>query len=149
MSKCNYCAFFSVACNNPDWEKYANSICDELVFWAEKLGKKDVPTIFFGGGTPSLMPIGVFENIIKCINQNFNVLPNAEITLESNPGTLDKYKLQDFVSNGVNRLSVGVQSLNDEELVFLGRKHNVNQAQDLLNHAMNMGLRVSADFIYG
>ena len=71
------------------------------------------------------------------------------ITLESNPGTLSKDKLSDFVVNGVNRLSVGVQSLNDSDLMFLGRRHNVKQATDLLDIAQTIGLRVSADFIYG
>lgn len=149
LSKCKYCAFYSHPCVNPDWNKYANSICNELRFWAEKLGKIDAPTIFFGGGTPSLMPIKVFEQIMDCINKNFNVIPDCEITLESNPGTIDKNKLSDFVSNGVNRLSIGVQSLNDEELKFMGRIHNTKQALDLLHNAMNMGLHVNADFIYG
>ena len=149
MSKCNYCAFYSFACNRPDWEKYAKSVCDEVCFWAEKIGRIDVPTIFFGGGTPSLMPVKIFEQIMNCLKKKFNILPDCEITLESNPGTLDKSKLIDFVSNGVNRLSVGVQSLNNDELLFLGRRHNVRQAKDLLNCAQNIGLRVSADFIYG
>jgi oxygen-independent coproporphyrinogen-3 oxidase len=149
MSKCNYCAFYSVACNKPDWEKYAKNICQEIKFWAEKLGKTEVPTIFFGGGTPSLMPIKIFEQIMKCVHDNFSIAKDCEITLESNPGTLDKDKLSDFVSFGINRLSVGVQSLKDEELSFLGRKHSVGQAKDLLSVAQNMGLRVSADFIYG
>lgn len=148
-SKCNYCAFFSVANLKPDWGKYADSICKELCFWSEKLNKPDVPTIFFGGGTPSLMPICVFDKIINTIKQNFNVLENCEITLESNPGTLTKEKLTDFVVSGVNRLSVGVQSLNDDDLMFLGRKHNVTQAKNLLNDAFDLGIRVSADFIYG
>ena len=149
VSKCNYCAFFSTACANPDWKKYADDICQELRFWANKLGKIQIPTIFFGGGTPSLMPMGIFDKIMGCIKDNFDVLPNCEITLESNPGTLDKEKLKDFVSLGVNRLSVGVQSLQDKELMFLGRKHNVNQALSLLNNAIDMNLRVNADFIYG
>ena len=148
-AKCNYCAFYSMANPNPDWQKYADNICQELRFWSEKLGKIKVPTIFFGGGTPSLMPVMIFERIINCIKDNFDIDNNCEITLESNPGTIDKNKLSDFVLAGVNRLSVGVQSLKDEELLFLGRKHNVKQATDLLDIAKNMNLRVSADFIYG
>ncbi len=149
MSKCKYCAFFSRACDNPDWEKYACDICSELKFWSDKLGQVHIPTIFFGGGTPSLMPIKIFEQIMNCIHKNFDIDKNCEITIESNPGTLDKNKLSDFVSIGVNRLSVGIQSLTDAELQFMGRRHNVRQAQDLLNVAQNMNLRVSADFIYG
>ncbi len=149
MSKCNYCAFYSFACKSPDWTEYANKICNELRFWSQKLGKINVPTIFFGGGTPSLMPVSIFEQIMNSINQNFKVDENCEITLESNPGTIDKDKLLGFVSNGVNRLSVGVQSLNDEELKFLGRRHDVKTAINLLETAQNMNLRVNADFIYG
>ena len=149
MSRCNYCAFFSNACANPDWQKYADDICGEIDFWGNKIGCVDVPTIFFGGGTPSLMPVKIFDQIMNCINKNFNVDKNCEITLESNPGTIDKNKLKDFVQIGVNRLSVGVQSLNNDELNFLGRKHSVEQSINLLDTAQNLGLRVSADFIYG
>ena len=149
MSKCRYCAFYSVACANPDWEKYVHDITAEITFWANKLGKIQIPSIFFGGGTPSLMPSNVFERIINSVYDNFDVLKDCEITLESNPGTLSADKLKSFVSNGVNRLSVGVQSLKNEELEFLGRKHNVAQALNLLEIAMDIGLRVSGDFIYG
>ena len=149
MSKCNYCAFFSRACSAPDWDEYENKICSEIEFWADKLGRIDVPTIFFGGGTPSLMPVNVFEKIINTIRDNFNLLTGAEITLESNPGTLDEKKLNDFKCAGMNRLSIGVQSLDDEKLRFLGRRHTAQDALDLICAAQKMGLRVSADFIYG
>ena len=149
VSKCNYCAFYSFAFSNPDWDKYSNDICGEIKLWSMKIGKTNIPTIFFGGGTPSLMPVKTFEKIINCIKDSFALDENCEITLESNPGTIDKNKLCDLVSLGVNRLSVGVQSLKDDELKFLGRIHNVKQAIDLLNVAQDMGLRVSADFIYG
>ncbi len=149
MSKCNYCAFFSHACAAPDWEKYTSDICSEIVYWAQKLGKIDVPTIFFGGGTPSLMPTKCFEQIINAIRNNFSLCADAEITLESNPGTLDKVRMGEFKDFGVNRLSVGVQSLNDDKLKFLGRRHNADDAIRLLDGAQNMGLRVSGDFIYG
>lgn len=149
MSKCNYCAFISVACKSPDWGKYGDDICAELMSWAEKLGKIDIPTIFFGGGTPSLMTVDCFERIMCAINKNFNVLPDAEITIESNPGTLDTEKLRAFCAAGVNRLSVGVQSLDDRRLKFLGRQHSVADALRLIKDAQNTGLRVSADFIYG
>ena len=148
-SKCKYCAFFSHACSNPDWNKYVNDICQEINFWATILGCINIPTIFFGGGTPSLMPPKFFEQIMNCICKNFNVDKDCEITLESNPGTLDANKLKSFVAKGVNRLSVGMQSLDDDELLFLGRTHNAAQSLQLLEMAKNMGLRVSADFIYG
>ena len=149
ISKCNYCAFFSRACASPDWDSYTNGILSEIDHWAQKLGKFTVPTIFFGGGTPSLMPTDCFAKIISHLREKFDIAPDAEITLESNPGTLDKSRLAEFIAQGVNRLSIGVQSLNDGELVFLGRKHNVNDALNLIDAAQSTGIRVSADFIYG
>lgn len=149
MSKCNYCAFFSAACAAPDWDRYVNEICSEIESWAKNLGKIDVPTVFFGGGTPSLMPVWCSEKIINTIRADFNLLSGAEITLESNPGTLDENKLRGFCDAGVNRLSVGVQGLDDDKLKFLGRRHSVADALNLLRVAQGMGLRVSADFIYG
>lgn len=149
MSKCNYCAFFSRACSAPDWEKYTNGILSEIDYWTSKLGKIDVPTIFFGGGTPSLIPPEYFAKIIRHLHTSFNILPNVEITLESNPGTLNATKLDEFITNGVNRLSIGVQSLNDDELAFLGRRHTAHDAMELVCAAQKRNIRVSADFIYG
>ena len=149
MSKCNYCAFFSRACATPDWEMYTHNILSEIDHWAKTLGKISVPTIFFGGGTPSLMPTEYFAKIMAHLHDRFNIESNAEITLESNPGTLDKTRLDEFISYGVNRLSIGVQSLNDDELTFLGRRHNVNNAMRLIEAAKTRNIHVSADFIYG
>ena len=144
MSKCNYCAFFSRACANPDWDTYVSEILSEIDYWAKLLGKIDIPTIFFGGGTPSLIPVECFNKIIQQLRASFNVLPNAEITLESNPGTLDKARLCEFIAYGVNRLSVGVQSLTDDELSFLGRRHTVRDAMRLIDDAHAQSIRVFA-----
>ncbi len=95
------------------------------------------------------MPIWCFEKIINELYSCFDVSPDAEITIESNPGTIDKIKMHDFQTLGVNRLSVGVQSLSDDRLKYLGRRHSVTDAVTTLNTARDMGLRVSADFIYG
>jgi len=149
MSKCNYCAFFSRACTKPDWEKYTAGIIGEIDHWAEMLGKFDVPTVFFGGGTPSLLPTKHFAKIIEHLHSKFNVANNAEITLESNPGTLDTNRLDEFIKYGVNRLSIGVQSFDDDELVFLGRRHDVATARKLIDSALARQICVSADFIYG
>lgn len=148
-SKCNYCAFFSRACANPNWEEFCDTRVQEITYWGQKLGSPRVPTIFFGGGTPSLMPTYIFDKIISAIYKNFDVAPDAEITLESNPGTLSADKLDEFCKIGVNRLSVGVQSLDDEKLQFLGRRHSVADALRLLEIAAQKDIRVSADFIYG
>ena len=149
MSKCNYCAFFSRACANPDWRAYTDGILSEIDYWAEKLGKIGVPTVFFGGGTPSLMPTDNFTEIMAQIRDRFELAHDAEITMESNPGTLDAARLDRFIDAGINRLSIGVQSLTDGELQFLGRRHNVTDALRLIDDAMSRNIRVSADFIYG
>ena len=149
VSKCKYCAFFSRACAKPDWDTYVTRILSEIDYWAEKLGKIDVPTIFFGGGTPSLIPTKHFAQIMNHLRNKFNIADDAEITIESNPGTLDYTRLDEFIGHGVNRLSIGVQSLNDDELVFLGRRHSVADAMRLIESAMTRDIRVSADFIYG
>ena len=149
MSKCNYCAFFSHACANPDWRAYTDGILSEIDYWASILGKITVPTVFFGGGTPSLMPTDNFAEIMTRIRDRFNLATDTEITIESNPGTLDATRLNEFIVAGVNRLSIGVQSLTDNELQFLGRRHTVADALRLIDDAMSRKIRVSADFIYG
>ncbi|MBO7509396.1 MAG: radical SAM family heme chaperone HemW [Alphaproteobacteria bacterium] len=149
VKKCNYCAFFSHACAAPDWDAYKNQITSEIRHWRRKIGNVAVPTIFFGGGTPSLMPAAVFGNIMDELRANFDVVSDAEITIEANPGTIDINKLNEFCAMGVNRLSVGVQSFDDARLKFLGRIHSANDARRLLDSALERGIRVSADFIYG
>lgn len=149
MSKCNYCAFFSRACANPDWDLYTAGIVAELKYWERQLGKISIPTIFFGGGTPSLMPVQSFRKIIHTITTLFDTEPDCEITLESNPRTLDATKLDEFCAAGVNRLSIGIQSLSDERLQFLGRQHSVTDALHLVDLARRKNIRLSADFIYG
>lgn len=148
ISKCNYCAFFSRAIA-PDWESYATSICAEIDFWANRLGRIKIPTVFFGGGTPSLMPTKTFESIMNRLREKFDLTDCAEVTLESNPGTLDKNKLDDFIYCGATRISIGVQSFDDDELKFLGRKHNAKAAISLIEQAQKTNVRISCDFIYG
>ncbi|MCL2331223.1 MAG: radical SAM family heme chaperone HemW [Proteobacteria bacterium] len=156
-SKCNYCAFYSVACN-PDWAAFAAAAIRDIKYWGAQLKHCAAPTVFFGGGTPSLMPTEIFAQIMDAVRESFAVAANAEITLESNPGTLDppslRYgaasatRLREFIAHGVNRLSVGVQSLDDTVLKFLGRGHNARAARDLIGAAHDAGIRVSGDFIY-
>jgi len=148
ISKCNYCAFFSRAIA-PDWETYSNNICTEIDYWANTLGRIKIPTIFFGGGTPSLMPIKTFQKIMQHLNSKFDLTDCTEVTLESNPGTITNEKLDEFIANGMSRLSIGVQSFDDDELNFLGRKHDSKTATDLIEYAQKIGINFSCDFIYG
>ena len=147
-SKCNYCAFYSAAVS-PNWDKYADDICAEIIHWGNILGHPVVPTIFLGGGTPSLMPTNIFARIMDTIHKSFHIEPGAEITIEANPGTITSEKLDEFIAAGVNRLSVGVQSLDDEKLQFMGRRHSACDARALLDAATMRDIRISADFIYG
>lgn len=148
ISKCKYCAFFSSAIA-PDWEFYRNKIISEIDFWSDKLGNIKIPTVFFGGGTPSLMPIKIFQSIINHLNMRFDMSKCIEITIEANPGTISNEKLDEFIKLGVNRLSIGVQSFDDDELDFLGRKHDAKTALGLLDYAQKTGINVSSDLIYG
>jgi oxygen-independent coproporphyrinogen-3 oxidase len=145
--QCTYCAFFKTI-KDPDWDTYAAKTISEIKYWGGCLGRCAVPTIFFGGGTPSLMPADVFGRIMDAVRKNFDVAPGAEITLESNPGTIDATRLDAFIAAGVNRLSIGVQSLDDSELKFLGRIHDADDARRLIHAAQDRGLNVSGDFIY-
>lgn len=148
MAKCNYCAFFSRACAAPDWNGYAAEIVAEIKYWAGKIGRVRVDTVFFGGGTPSLMPAKTFATIMDALRGAFDLAADTEITAEANPATITADKLNEFIAVGLNRLSVGVQSFNDDELAFLGRRHSAADARALLDVAGRFGIRTSADFIY-
>ncbi len=142
VRKCRYCAFPSRAIGGNNTDKlevlktFGNALIVEISQMKNfvKSAKGDdhnvitVDTIFFGGGTPSLMPPGELENIMEAIRSNFNVLPGCEITLESNPGTLTLENLREYRKMGINRISMGVQSLQDMELKTLGRIHHKDQA---------------------
>lgn len=133
MSKCNYCAFYSV-CTPPDWNRYFTEL--------DKWDVKNPDTIFFGGGTPSLMPPEFFARLMRRVGGA------DEITIEANPATLTAEKLNAFIASGMNRLSVGIQSLDDSELQFLGRRHDSAAARELVRLGHAAGIRVSGDFIY-
>jgi len=96
-----------------------------------------------------LMPTKNFTKIMDAIHKNFDVDPDAETTIEANPGTLDDKKLGEFCAAGINRLSIGVQSFDDEKLKFLGRIHTAREARVLIDSGLRRKIRVSADFIYG
>ena len=114
------------------------------------LGTTSIETIYFGGGTPSLIQTTAIENIIKEINEYWTIQPNAEITLEANPDDLNETVLAEWKAIGINRLSIGIQSLYDDELNWMNRAHNAQEALTALNKARDAGFRqLTADFIYG
>ena len=131
-------------------DTFIEAILKEMDMRFEK--QKDdynLDTIFFGGGTPSILNAGQLERIFTGLNKNVNIKPNVEITLESNPGTLNFDKLKDFLNIGINRLSIGVQSFNDEELKFLQRIHNSREAENAIKSAIKVGFdNINIDLIF-
>lgn len=137
VRKCNYCAFLSGASDEALRERYVKALCEEIRTRARLMsdhGHGVFDTIFFGGGTPSLLSSDQIARIISELKANFNIDDEAEITLESNPATLSMESLKGYRQSGVNRLSMGVQSMNDEILKRLGRIHT---AWDVIRDVQN------------
>ena len=127
-----------------------NSIINELNERKNYLGDTALQSIYFGGGTPSLIKSSEIEKILTTIYQNFNISSEIEITLESNPEDLSKSKLTELKNIGINRLSIGVQSFNDSELKMLNRSHNSIEAKSAIINAQEIGFtNLSIDLIYG
>lgn len=125
VSKCKYCDFLSMPMEESVHEAYVKVLCDEIEAFADRYkGKYLIKSVFFGGGTPSILKREYMQKIFDCIYDSFDVMHNCEITVECNPGTVDADKLVFYRENGVNRLSFGLQSVNNDELMALGRIHN-------------------------
>ena len=152
-SKCPYCDFNShvkEAVNNSDWiASYTNQL-SEMKKQLLKHGVKfnNLNSIFFGGGTPSLMPLEIIDSILKTSSNLFGFEKNIEITLEANPTSYEKEKFYDLKKIGINRISIGVQSLNNDNLKFLGRLHSTIDAEVAVEHATKIFNNVSVDLIY-
>lgn len=148
-SKCSYCDFYSFATNDNQIIEYKNALIKEISVWSEKCKNKVVDTIYFGGGTPSLIGGKNIFDIISCIYDNFNVCENAEITVECNPDSINKDLLLWLSKAKVNRLSIGVQAMQDDVLKSLCRRHTANEAQKAVNLAKEHGFNnISLDLMY-
>ena len=147
--KCIYCDFYSIITTD-NIQSFLKALKKEITHYAEKYSEcRELISIFFGGGTPSLMEAEYISDIIGDIKSNFTVLSNAEITLETNPGTVSLEKLKLFKQEGVNRISIGIQSFDDDDLRFLTRIHNSNTAIRTVNDAANAGFEnISLDLIF-
>ncbi|HEX5478834.1 MAG TPA: radical SAM protein, partial [Dehalococcoidia bacterium] len=128
-AKCGYCDFNSYANHEHMIPSYAQTLLKEAALWRPIVGSRPVETVFFGGGTPSLNPVDEMRSILDGLRSTFAVAPDAEISLEANPGSLGVEYLRGLRDTGFNRLSIGVQSLDDEELVALDRIHTAEQAR--------------------
>jgi oxygen-independent coproporphyrinogen-3 oxidase len=148
--KCRYCDFNSYAGLEELVEPYVDALIAEMGLWSHFARGRPVPTVFFGGGTPSLLPIEQVERIMAALRERFALAPDAEVTLEANPGTVDLAYLRALLVAGVNRISFGVQSFFDDDLAALDRIHTAEKAEEAYRWAREAGFRrVNLDLIYG
>jgi len=149
-AKCGYCDFNSYAGHEHLIPSYAETLLKDARLWTAAVRGRPVESIFFGGGTPSLVPSDELAKILTGLRSIFNVAPDAEIALEANPGSLTVDYLRDLRALGFNRLSIGVQSFDDAELARLDRIHTGEQAQQAFAAARAAGFdNVNLDLIYG
>ena len=149
LSKCAYCDFNSVVNKNIPEEEVLEALIQDLNYYHELIGSREIDTIYFGGGTPSLMSAKTVGKILIEIYRLFKVKDNAEITLEANPVTAEIKKFGDFKKVGINRLSIGIQSFSNRGLKALNRNHDVKQSIKALEMSKQIFDRSSFDLIYG
>jgi len=149
LKKCNYCDFCSVTYKNEDFKtRYINSLCDEISLYKGR--GINVDTVFFGGGTPTLLSGDEFTKIITAITDSFSVLPNAEITMEANPKTVTEENLCRYIASGVDRISIGLQTVHENELKILGRIHSFEDFLSTYRLCRSMGIsNINVDLMYG
>ena len=148
-TKCIYCDFYSVTKRDDSIDKFVNCMVKEIKLNKNRLESTIFDTIFFGGGTPSVLTENQLENILNTLYENFNIDKKVEITLECNPGEITFEKLTHFRKIGINRLSIGFQSFSEKNLKFLGRLHSSKQSISTFNHARKAGFdNINIDLIY-
>jgi oxygen-independent coproporphyrinogen-3 oxidase len=147
-SKCPYCDFNSHVRDSVDNGAFEAAYMRELEHFAALTGARKITSIFFGGGTPSLMPAKLVESIINKIGSLWQLADDCEITLEANPTSVEAEKFTAFRAAGVNRVSIGVQSFDEAELKFLGREHSAGEARNAIELAAKIFPRYSFDLIY-
>jgi oxygen-independent coproporphyrinogen-3 oxidase len=148
LSKCPYCDFNSHVRDRIDQTRFAAALRAELAWEAARLGRRPLGSIFFGGGTPSLMAPDTVAALIADATRLFDKVPDCEITLEANPTSIEAERFAGFRDAGVNRVSIGVQSLRAQDLARLGRQHSAAQAVAALELGRKLFPRVSFDLIY-
>ena len=147
-AKCPYCDFNSHVSREVDQARWRKALRRALEVEAQATGARRVETVFFGGGTPSLMEPETVAAVLESIREFWPLAPDAEITLEANPTSVEAGRFRGYAAAGVNRLSMGAQALNDEDLRALGRQHDVAEAQAAFEIARKAFPRVSFDLIY-
>ena len=149
LQACNYCDFhFSTSLKTKN--KIISSITHELILRKNYLKNDIVETIYFGGGTPSILEFSELAKILECVFKYYNVSPDPEVTIESNPNDLNKKKIKNLITLGINRLSLGGQSFNDSQLKILNRNHSSFDVENSIKTAQELGINnINLDLIYG
>lgn len=147
--KCSYCDFVSF-CNKDEYiERYGQAIVKEIEYKKDML-ISEISTIYIGGGTPSYIDENIIRNILDAIKKNYILTNDCEITIEVNPGTVTKEKLENYVENGINRISIGLQTANDELLKKIGRIHSYDEFLKTYNLAREVGFKnINVDLMLG
>lgn len=145
--KCNYCDFYSKSCGSTT--EYVDALCEHLKKEAPLYKDYEITTIFIGGGTPSLLDEKEINKLCKTIKNSLKMAPCVEFSIEANPGTLTKEKLQAYIENGINRISIGLQSANEDELRLLGRIHTTDDFEKSIALAKEVGFdNINVDVMY-
>ena len=145
---CPYCDFNVYRARNTDHRPLLDAILADLRFWRDQTGPRPLASLFFGGGTPSLLPPAAVSAVIEACATLWGFRPGAEISLEANPTDAETSRFADLAAAGVNRLSLGIQSFDDEHLKFLGRNHDGAAGYKAAGVALSHFEQVSLDFIY-
>jgi oxygen-independent coproporphyrinogen-3 oxidase len=146
---CTYCDFhFSTSLKYVD--EMTDAICTEIIMKKDRLAGQQIGSIYFGGGTPSVLPAASLQKIFDTLTQHFSIAHDAEITLEANPDDLDAKKISEFRKLPINRFSIGIQSFFNEDLIWMNRAHNASEAETCVKRSQDAGFEnLSIDLIYG
>ena len=148
-SKCPYCDFFSMRGNETEYNEYVELMKSKIKIWGKKTDKK-VDTVYFGGGTPSALGTERVCDLLDCVMNNFDIADNSEITLEVNPSSAKFFDFAAVKRHGVNRVSLGLQSADDNELKLLGRIHSLDDVKNTLSLIKSSGIEnISLDLMLG
>jgi oxygen-independent coproporphyrinogen III oxidase len=146
--RCNYCSFVSTSGREADIPAYVEALIEEIRL--TRRPGETIKTVYFGGGTPSLLQPGNIGQLMKAVTECYSFEAGAEVTMEANPGTVDRAYLECIYASGINRLSLGIQSLDETELKLLGRLHSKGEALQAVGAARASGFtNLNLDFIYG
>lgn len=150
ISKCSYCDFLSFTCKDEKIETYIDALLMELKLYKEIITDYRIRTIFIGGGTPSSIDEGHISRILDYIMKNYKIEKLEEVSIETNPGSLSREKVKAYRNSGINRISMGVQSLNDKILKEIGRTHTSQDFYDSLEIIREVGIdNINADLMFG